>query len=69
MFMLSALMASPSFLPICSPARWGSRSLTISCGSEGSRPMTTSMVSPAAVTTVPCSSRGMAVHWYFLMPP
>ena len=39
------------------------------CGSSGSRPMATSIVLPALSAIVPCSSSGIATHYYFLMPP
>ena len=54
---------------ICSPPRWGSRSVTQNTGSVSSSPMRTVTVEPSLRTITPCSASGMVVHWYFLIPP
>ena len=69
MFSSSPLTPSPSVRFICSAARWGSRSVTQNTGSSADSPTQTGTTSPLCLTMTPCRARGMAVHWYFLMPP
>ena len=54
---------------ICSFARWGSRSVMVKAGSSGSSPKATFKVSPFFLIMTPWRANGIAVHWYFLMPP
>ncbi len=47
---------------ICSAARCGRRSVTLTTGSFSSSPITTSTSSPSFFATTPCIARGRATH-------
>ena len=68
-FRSSPVKASPSFLALWSLPRWGRMSVMVNWGSPSFSPMHRVSSLPSLRTTLPCMDRGMAVHWYFLMPP
>ena len=67
-FSVSPGIASPRGFLLCSPPRWGSRSVMTSLGSSPS-PMHTSTTVPSFFTTTPRSWRGIVTHWYLRTPP
>ncbi len=66
---LSPVTTSAAFFVICSPARCTSRSVITNTGSSSFSPMLTLTTVPSFLAITPWIAMGIAVHWYFLIPP